>query len=322
MRIRLTALLTIPLSGLAMAQEPAAPAAQDAQSWVTDWEQAKKQAAEQKKHLLVDFTGSDWCSWCIKLKKEVFDFAEFSDEASKHFVFVELDYPRDTSGMSEELLAQNERLKDEFGIEGYPTIFLTDASGRPYAQTGYQAGGPVKYVEHLAELKADGAKLADLAAKAEEAKGLDKAKALDAALEAVPEDLHRFYAAWMEQVVALDAKNEAGLKEKYEPKLKAIALLPKKQALMNTLNEKLQARDFDAALAAIRSFRSDNADAVTPALSHELFFYEAIVLDSSGKTAEAITALESAKQADPESPMNPRVDAAIAAMKKKLDGGN
>ena len=41
--------------------------------WQTDFEAAKAQAKAEKKIMLVDFTGSDWCGWCIKLKDEVFE---------------------------------------------------------------------------------------------------------------------------------------------------------------------------------------------------------------------------------------------------------
>ena len=323
MRIPLTALFATTLAGFGAAQDVAeAAVAQDGAQWVTDWEQAKKLAAEQNKDLLVDFTGSDWCGWCIRLKNEVFDHAEFQDEASKHFVFVELDYPRDKSHMSEELLAQNERLKNEYGIQGYPTIFLTDAEGRPYAQTGYQQGGPVKYVEHLAELRSTGDDINALVTKAGEASGIEKAKLLASALDKLPESLHRFYTPWMAEIIKIDADNEAGLKEKFEKRLKVLALADKKQALMNTLNQRIGANDTEGALTAIETFRKENADSIDPGLSHELYYYQAIVLDRGGNTAKAIETLETAKKADPENPMNERLDSIIEQMKKKLGDGN
>ena len=122
-------------------------------TWLTDLDEAKKVAAKDNKKLLVDFTGSDWCGWCIRLKKEVFDQKEFA-AASKDFVLVELDYPQKKQ-QSAEVKAKNKALSEKFGIEGFPTIMLLDANGEPFAQTGYQAGGPVKYLAHLAELMKD-----------------------------------------------------------------------------------------------------------------------------------------------------------------------
>ena len=122
-------------------------------SWLTDLDEGIKVAKAEKKAILVDFTGSDWCGWCIRLKKEVFDQKEFA-AATKDFVLVELDYPQKKK-QSAEVKAKNKALSEKFGIEGFPTIMLLDANGEPFAQTGYQAGGPVKYLAHLAELMKD-----------------------------------------------------------------------------------------------------------------------------------------------------------------------
>ena len=118
--------------------------------WLTDLDEGIKVAKAEKKAILVDFTGSDWCGWCIRLKKEVFDQKEFA-AATKDFVLVELDYPQKKKQSAEEK-AKNKALAEKFSIEGFPTIMLLDANGEPFAQTGYVAGGPAKYLSHLAEL--------------------------------------------------------------------------------------------------------------------------------------------------------------------------
>ncbi len=124
-----------------------------AEGWLTDLDEGIKVAKAEKKAILVDFTGSDWCGWCIRLKKEVFDQKEFA-AVSKDFVLVELDYPQRKQQSPEEK-AKNKVWAEKFAIEGYPTIMLLNANGEPFAQTGYQAGGPVKYLAHLAELLKD-----------------------------------------------------------------------------------------------------------------------------------------------------------------------
>lgn len=121
--------------------------------WLTDFEAAKALAAEEGKDLLVDFSGSDWCIWCKRLDGEVFSKPGFMEEAGKWFVFVLIDFPNDKSGQSKELQAQNQRLSRMYGIDGFPTVLLMRASGTPYAQTGYQEGGPDAYLEHLKELR-------------------------------------------------------------------------------------------------------------------------------------------------------------------------
>ena len=65
-----------------------------ASEWLTDLPKAQAQAKEEKKMVLLDFTGSDWCGWCIKLHNEVFSKPEFAEYARKNLVLVEVDFPR------------------------------------------------------------------------------------------------------------------------------------------------------------------------------------------------------------------------------------
>lgn len=131
-----------------------ATASADSQGlWLTDFEAAKVKAAAEGKDLLVDFTGSDWCYWCKKLDGEVFTKPGFVDEASKYFVFVKIDFPRDTSRQTRTLRAQNQRLERLYRVEGYPAVILMHPDGRPYAETGYREGGPDAYLAHLKELR-------------------------------------------------------------------------------------------------------------------------------------------------------------------------
>ena len=191
--------------------------AKEADIWTQDFEAAKKQAAEQGKDLLVDFTGSDWCGWCVRLDKEVFSQKAFIDEAPKHFVLVKLDYPRDKTLITEKVKAQNAELKTQYSISGYPTILLMDAKGVPYARTGYQKDGPESYNKHLAELRKTKDTFASAIAKANDAEGTAKAKLIDEALQLIPAEIAaQFHGDKISQIIELDANNEAGLKVKYQ----------------------------------------------------------------------------------------------------------
>lgn len=123
------------------------------EGWTSDSTAAKKQATESKKDLLIDFTGSDWCGWCIKLNEEVFSKEAFKAGVKDTMILVELDYPKDKSKLTAATIQQNKELEEKYPIAGYPTIFLTDADGKPYAATGYEEGGPEAYVKHLNELR-------------------------------------------------------------------------------------------------------------------------------------------------------------------------
>ncbi len=180
--------------------------------WVTDFEKAKQTAATEGKDLLIDFTGSDWCGWCIKLRKEVFDLDAFKTAGPKNFVLVEIDFPQNKSKLSKETQEQNAKLQTQFGIQGFPSILLADAQGRPYAKTGYQPGGPEKYLPHLDELRAVKGKRDAEWKKADGAQGLEKAKFLAAGLKVLDEELvAQHYSKVIAEITSLDPKDETGM---------------------------------------------------------------------------------------------------------------
>lgn len=190
------------------------------EGWTEDFAAAKQTAKSEGKDLLLDFTGSDWCGWCIKLKDEVFSKDEFKAYAKDEFVLVMLDFPR--KQQSADIKAQNAKLKDEYGIRGFPTIYLTDAQGRPYAKTGYKRGGPEAYVAHLKELKQVRVNRDEQFAAAEKAEGLAKAKHLHEALQAVGDEIAlTHYMPTVKQIIQLDADNQGGLKKHYQDLQKA-----------------------------------------------------------------------------------------------------
>ena len=129
-----------------------------AEGWLTDFEKAKEQAKAEDKHILIDFSGSDWCGWCIKLDKEVFAQKAFKDYVEESLVLVLADFPRDKSKQSDELKKQNEALAKKYGVRSFPTVYVLSPEGKIVGKTGYQAGGPEAYVKHIKEIIANGKK--------------------------------------------------------------------------------------------------------------------------------------------------------------------
>ena len=122
-----------------------------AETWLTSWDQAVAQSKKTGHPILMDFTGSDWCIWCQKLKKEVFSTPEFQAWADKNVILLELDYPRSVP-QSEAVKKQNAELAQKYNIEGYPTILIVDATGKVKAQTGYEKGGPAAWISSTEKL--------------------------------------------------------------------------------------------------------------------------------------------------------------------------
>jgi len=106
-----------------------------------------------KKPLLLFFTGSDWCGWCIRLQTEVFKTPEFKKWANENVVLVELDFPRRTV-LAPEITEQNNQLQQFFAVQGYPTVWFVNASNsdgkvniEKLGNTGYLAGGPKVWLD-------------------------------------------------------------------------------------------------------------------------------------------------------------------------------
>lgn len=123
------------------------------EGWLTDFAEAEKQAAERQVPILVDFSGSDWCGWCIRLDKEVFSKPEFKAYAQDSLVLLLVDFPQ-RQPLPEAQQRHNMALAEKYGVEGFPTVLLLDAEGRELARTGYREGGAQSYVRHLKELLA------------------------------------------------------------------------------------------------------------------------------------------------------------------------
>ncbi|MBM3857196.1 MAG: thioredoxin family protein [Verrucomicrobia bacterium] len=117
--------------------------------WMTDYPAALKKASKENKLVLLDFTGSDWCPWCMKLDKELFSQPAFEKYAEKNLVLVLVDFPqgKKKSEQSEALKQQNQELQTKFKIEGYPTLILLDAQGKQLKSSNYLSGGPEAFVK-------------------------------------------------------------------------------------------------------------------------------------------------------------------------------
>ena len=121
-------------------------------SWLTDYEQAKKQAKETHKLLLIDFTGSDWCGWCIRLRKEVFSKPEFQEYARKNLILMEVDFPM-RKEQTKDLRMQNQNLAEQYNVAGFPTIVVLNGEGKQVGQLGYMEGGPTAFISELEKLR-------------------------------------------------------------------------------------------------------------------------------------------------------------------------
>jgi thioredoxin-related protein len=127
--------------------------AQAKTGWIDDYQKALSEAKTNNKLVLLDFTGSDWCPWCIKMDKEVFDKPAFKDYAKGSLVLMDVDFPT-AKRLSAKVKKQNEGLKEQFKVSGFPTLVVVDGDGKLVkSYVGYQQGGPEAFVGELEKLK-------------------------------------------------------------------------------------------------------------------------------------------------------------------------
>ena len=96
------------------------------EDWTTNLEAAFAKAKKENKDVLVEFTGSDWCPPCKLMRKNVFSKKSFTDQASKEFVLVELDFPRN----NQKLAKANEPYAEKFKIQGLSLIHISSPRDR------------------------------------------------------------------------------------------------------------------------------------------------------------------------------------------------
>ena len=120
--------------------------------WLTNFDEARSTASQEHKLILLNFSGSDWCGPCIKMKKEVFENETFQSLAEEKLVLVSADFPRQKKNqLPKEQVAQNEGLADQYNPDGkFPLTLLLDENGKILKQwDGYVFASQEKFIADL-----------------------------------------------------------------------------------------------------------------------------------------------------------------------------
>jgi len=123
------------------------------QAWITDYKKAQQEAKADHRLVLLNFTGSDWCGYCIQLDKAIFSQPQFKDYANKNLVLVEIDFPR-RKKQSLETRKQNAELAQRYQIEGFPTLVVLNGDGKAiWHYEGFYPGGIAAFISELDKVR-------------------------------------------------------------------------------------------------------------------------------------------------------------------------
>lgn len=123
-------------------------------AWLTNMDSAKAEATQAHKLILLNFSGSDWCAPCIRMKHEVFESDAFLEYANDHLVLVRADFPRNKKNqLDKKQVKHNETLADKYNPQGkFPFTVLINAEGKVIREwDGYHKEKPEAFVEAIKE---------------------------------------------------------------------------------------------------------------------------------------------------------------------------
>ena len=125
-------------------------------TWMGDFSQAQQQAKSTHKRILINFSGSDWCGPCIRLRKEILESEKFEQYASSNLVLVRADFPRQKKNqLSKEQMKLNESLAERYNPDGkFPYTVLVDENGKVLKTwDGFPDESPEVFVAEIDKLK-------------------------------------------------------------------------------------------------------------------------------------------------------------------------
>lgn len=267
--------------------------------WVRRLDDAKRIATAEKKDLLINFTGIEWCGWCQVLDHAVLSKKEFAPAASD-FVLVDLDFPNDRTQLGE-LQDLYEKWAKDYLIYGYPTVVLADASGKPYAYTGYEKG--LTPAIFLAQLKTHQqvreTRDRELTA-AQDLSGGARAQKLHAAIEAVAKSLGTIedrqddpvlalYADEVAEIRRLDADNAQKLRAIYDVRAAAREDYRRSESIFKQLGRFSSKESWPEAIAYLDKQLMEVKDV---AIQFRLEVRRYLYLEWDGQNAKALETAE------------------------------
>lgn len=127
-------------------------------TWSGNFSEAQTEAAKNHKLIMINFSGSDWCIPCIRLRKEILESEVFENYASGHLILVRADFPRQKKNQpAKEQIKLNEALAEKYNPDGkFPYTLLVDEHGKVIkAWDGFPDESAEKFVSEVKAITHD-----------------------------------------------------------------------------------------------------------------------------------------------------------------------
>ena len=280
-------------------------------SWFTDYQEARKKAIAEDKHLLLLFTGSDWIPLCRIFDRDVLNQQAFIDGVSDSFVPVRFDFPRENQ-LPPATAAQNQLFMRAYRVAAFPTVYLTDTDGRPYGVNGYQGVTPVEYSKIITAMRQMATLRDQFFAKADTVTGLEKAQLLVKGVPNLPGNLSaRYYRPQLEAIIENDPQDETGKVDKCRRLIADVDYTNQ----MQTLEQKVEwSKMLDLTDAFIKENNLQGPE------RQQALLNKVGVLQKQGNMTDVVRTLLEVVSIDEKSPQGQRAQAALDRLRaRKLE---
>lgn len=273
-----------------------------------------------KQMLLVEFTGSDWCPPCKRLRSGILETEEFAEYLKeRNLRFVELDFPRAKGKVSKEIMKEREAIMNRYNVGGFPTVLIIDSDGSPYGRIVGIEKTPAAYLKRVSEALALKEKFAAEVAAAMKLKGDDRAEALAGALTMLPMEFRSFQNAVIKELIAVDPADRFG----FAAKDRTAKLLAEQREMLRSFFAKHRGQINGEGL---ENAKKDALDVLSkdllPEIRQELLKFVSDCYIFSGDYPNALESLKAAIAVDPDSKTGkslaqwiPNIEKAIEAQK-------
>ena len=175
--------------------------------WMTDLDAACAKAKAEGKAVLVDFTGSDWCGWCVRLRSTILDTPTFQNYAKDKFVLMEVDIPKNVARIGAELHARNRQIAARYNVTSYPSVLVLNYKGEVLG--GFIGGRDTieNVIKPLDEALTNNKKTTE----ARKLKGEARAQALFAVYNQLHPSMRPYFRTLRDEIAAADPKNTTGI---------------------------------------------------------------------------------------------------------------